>query len=212
MVLLIFEGCDNVGKTTLIDKFVQEFRNTRDIVLIHSRGPEKNSPDPFEYQKSFFKALTHKIVDIANFERYYPQTNKHIVLLDRSWYGEYVYGQIYRNEDPNKIMNEIIDLCNFTINLYKIPSVDVYLKASPEFILAQDDGLSLSSDKQYQNKLNLVERELSLFSECFADISLFGAERPFVKIDVEDSGKFKNIDELYTHLKDTISIRHKIVF
>lgn len=210
MVVLIFEGCDNLGKTTLINKFIEEFRNTRDIVLIHSRGPEKNCPDPFEFQKTFFQSIVKKIVDIAEFEKKHPETNKHIVLLDRSWYGEYVYGQIYRDGDSEEILEEIIDKCDFELANNKISAIDVYLRASAEFIVNHDDGLSLSSKEQYQKKLKLVKKELFLFDECFVCACLCAVNRPFVEVNVENAGEFKDINELYSQLKDTILNQYNI--
>lgn len=210
MVVLIFEGCDNLGKTTLINKFIEEFRNTRDIVLIHSRGPERNCPDPFEFQKNFFKNVVNKIIDIASFEKKYPEANKHIVLLDRSWYGEYVYGQIYRNGDPDKILKKIIDKCDFKLAKNKISTVDVYLRATSEFIVNHDDGLSLSSEEEYQKKIGLVNKELLLFDECFINACLCAVNRPFVEVNVENAGEFKDINELYNQLKDTIVNQYNI--
>ena len=51
MVTLIFEGPDNLGKSTIINKIVSNFKDTRDICMMHSRGPQNlDGEDPFIHQ------------------------------------------------------------------------------------------------------------------------------------------------------------------
>ena len=108
MVVLTFEGPDNLGKSTIINKIVSNFKDTKDICMIHSTGPQTaDGEDPFVYQTNIFRERVLKLLVINSSEAQCRLSPKNIVIMDRSWYGEYVYGQIYRNGDKKKIIEMI---------------------------------------------------------------------------------------------------------
>lgn len=207
MVLIVFEGCDNLGKTTLVDSIVSDYRSQRDIVMIHSMGPGKNVQDPFEYQKEIFFVLASKIQMLSSFENsFVPKTGQNIVLLDRSWFGEYVYGQIYRNEPPEEINRYVIDrCCSMVSRKDNVYPVVVHLDADTGFIMKMDDGYSFSSDMVRSERLKHIDNERMLFDETFARIKENSASKfKYMKVKVDKDGEFRPKDELLNEIYDTI--------
>jgi thymidylate kinase len=50
--LIIFEGIDNIGKTTLINEYIKNFNNP---LIVKFSSPPKNESNPRYYQFNFFK-------------------------------------------------------------------------------------------------------------------------------------------------------------
>lgn len=194
MVTLHFEGADNIGKSTIINKLVNYFKDTKDITLMHCKGPRPSEgEDPFVYQSRSFKEKAMKINSILSVENAFSTSEKNIVILDRSWYGEYVYGQIYRNANPERI-TEMIKRCE---DILYCPNIVIYLKASSKFILNNDDNKSLSSTYDKHERLSKIENELKLFSECFEKVS----PANFLEINVEDdNGNFRKIEDIFNEI------------
>ena len=91
MVTLIFEGPDNLGKSTIINKIVSNFKDTRDICMMHSQGPQNlDSEDPFIHQTNVFRDKATKLLMLSSSELHLKTCPKNIAILDRAWYGEYV--------------------------------------------------------------------------------------------------------------------------
>lgn len=196
MITIIFEGADNLGKSTIINKIVNSFKETNDITLIHCTGPHPaEGEDPFEYQKNSFREKVIKINTIGGTEQVLKTSSKNIVILDRAWYGEYVYGQIYRNAEPEKII-DMIKLCN---QMLYSPCVVIHLTASPEFVLAHDDNKSISST--LDNRLEKISTEISLFKECFEKINY----ENFIEVNVEgEDMNYRNIEDIYNEIFNKI--------
>jgi thymidylate kinase len=134
---IIFEGLDNVGKSTQIEELRKHYKDIGFIVtkssFIKDFTPEefkKNSS--LEYEQSF--RIFNQDFDIS---------------CDRLHLGEYVYGNIYRGYSGEHVfdledkydLNKIDDLFLFVF----IDDVDN--------LLSRDDGLSLTTDrdkKQYE--------------------------------------------------------------
>ena len=191
MIVLIFEGADNLGKSTIISKLTDKYKGVLDITLMHATSPKcKDGEDPFEIQKRTFSQAVAKCSTLAMQEHVLTYTNKNLVFMDRSHIGEYVYGQIYRNGDPDKIMEMIKDVHNK--HLY-FTSVVVHLEASPEFVIKHDDNNSFTSSYDSEKRLNTVKREIDLFNECFEKLHPFN----YMKINVEgEDYNYRNIDDI----------------
>lgn len=82
-MLIIFEGCDGTGKSSLVEAVAAEVkrRHPNDTVDIIHRGPLSRPP------------LDEYVHDIND---YVPGTGRHII-ADRWHWGEEVYGPIYRD-------------------------------------------------------------------------------------------------------------------
>ena len=190
MTLVIFEGADNLGKTSIINKLTDKFKNERDILYIHFKTPPTDVKNSLDWQEHSFMQGVAKCSYMLNIENVLTYTNKNIVFFDRSYFGEYVYGQIYRNEDPKKIikMIEKVHKNHGTFNV-----VIVHLTASKEFVISHDDKKSFTSDFEYSSKLEHVSKELAMFEECFDIIKPIN----YMKINVEgENNNYRNIDEI----------------
>ena len=117
-------------------------------------------------------------------------TNKNIVFFDRSHFGEYVYGPIYRNEDPKEIIKTIKKVHNHHA-VFDV--VVIHLEASPEFVISHDDNKSFTSDYDEETRLATVKREIDSFNECFKEVN----PSNYIKINVEDdNNNYRNIDKI----------------
>ena len=196
MVTLIFEGPDNLGKSTIINKIVSNFKDTRDICMMHSRGPQNlDGEDPFIHQTNVFRDKAAKLLMLSSSELNLKTCHKNIAILDRAWYGEYVYGQIYRNADPTRVL-DMINTCNLMLGATVF--VVIQLTASPEFIVSHDDGLSFTSDLQKEDRLAKVAHEIELFDECFEKMQ---GGKHIIKVNVEgDNLNYRNIEDIYNEI------------
>lgn len=72
MLLIICEGCDNTGKSTLAKKLVEEFN----LDYIHNSKPQTN--DPFQEYSDMIDGIRKDTV------------------IDRAYLSEYVYSKLWR--------------------------------------------------------------------------------------------------------------------
>ena len=163
--LIIVDGMDNTGKSTLIarlTKVLESLGNT--TITIHSQKPPKDiaPEDTSAYQHKYYLDLINMLATLKS-ERKYDY-----IILDRGWISEYVYGPLYRNRSKQEIVEDNIVLDKKVLSLFNIPS-DVYLimlLGSTKFLLSREDGKSLSDNDE-----NLIELERTEFEKGF-DYSL----------------------------------------
>ena len=163
--LIIVDGMDNTGKSTLIarlTKVLESLGNT--TITIHSQKPPKDiaPEDTSAYQHKYYLDLINMLTTLKS-ERKYDY-----IILDRGWISEYVYGPLYRNRSKQEIVEDNIVLDKKVLSLFNIPS-DVYLimlLGSTKFLLSREDGKSLSNNDE-----NLIELERTEFEKGY-DYSL----------------------------------------
>ena len=163
--LIIVDGMDNTGKSTLIarlTKVLESLGNT--TITIHSQKPPKDiaPEDTSAYQHKYYLDLINMLTTLKS-ERKYDY-----IILDRGWISEYVYGPLYRNRGKQEIVEDNIVLDKKVLSLFNIPS-DVYLimlLASTKFLLSREDGKSLSDNDE-----SLIELERTEFEKGY-DYSL----------------------------------------
>lgn len=183
MVILLFEGLDNVGKSTMVNKFAQEFSSLYNVFIMHSRLPSPcEGVTPFEYQKMEFMNKAKLISGMQYWET--SMYNNHplqemMILMDRSWLDEYVYGPIYRNENKEEIKQLIENCFSTCYNVSDIYSalaqskesmnikicVVHLLTESLDFAIKHDDGKSFTSEMDSAEKLSKVFDEYKAFIE-----------------------------------------------
>lgn len=137
--LYIFEGIDNIGKTTLIEKFSENFKNPL-IVKFSSPPKTLHHLDRNLYQLTYFE---QQFQNINNFKEH------DAIIWDRSHIGESVYGPMFRNYNPK---TDLFQLESSHLNLIQNDTFLFLLKASPSFSLNNEDGktMFLSEDKLLQ--------------------------------------------------------------
>ena len=163
--LIIVDGMDNTGKSTLIarlTKVLESLGNT--TITIHSQKPPKDiaPEDTSAYQHKYYLDLINILASLKS-ERKYDY-----IILDRGWISEYVYGPLYRNRGKQEIVEDNIVLDKKVLSLFNIPS-DVYLimlLGSTKFLLSREDGKSLSDNDE-----SLIELERTEFEKGY-DYSL----------------------------------------
>ena len=154
--ILIIEGPDNCGKDTLIKTIALKKR----VSVIHCSKPvECDTPEEsLRIQRSQFLELADSIIDL------YKENDYDYIIMNRFHYGELIYGQMYRGEDPDDIKEMIIEVDKrLTSNIDQEDIGLVVLSATdPSFLSKNEDGLSLSSGKQ-----DLIKKEIDAFYEAF---------------------------------------------
>ena len=167
MKLVIIEGPDNVGKTTVINDLVHK---TKSCIYLHCEKPEDND-DPVECalaQNEYFNKLYKSVIKYAE----YDMPHLDMIILDRSWVGEYVYGVLYRGNGKNYVRKMIHNLHKRLIETscrtdYQLSDIYYILLTADngEFILNNDDGKSIS------NKLENINKEREAFLEISNEIA-----------------------------------------
>ena len=81
MVLIIFEGVDNLGKSTIISKLTEMYKADNDIMYMHFKNPPKGIENPLAYQELSFTQAMSKCSYISNTETMLKNTNKNIFFI-----------------------------------------------------------------------------------------------------------------------------------
>lgn len=89
--VIIFEGADRIGKTTLIKRISVLLRKKYKIKIIHCGGT--TSSNPYLAQKRKFYRNYHKCIN----------EKVDILIMDRGYFGEIVYSEIFNRKNPDYI-------------------------------------------------------------------------------------------------------------
>ena len=147
-LFVIIEGCDNTGKSTLINNLKNYYNKITLHNLHYSNVKQENISEVIKYNKKLY----NEMFELMTFALKNDKTG---LIFDRSHLGEIVYGNIYRGYsgdyvlDIEKKFNHILDVFE---NLFLITLVD-----EPENLISREDGLSFSVE------LDKKQRELELF-------------------------------------------------
>jgi thymidylate kinase len=147
--LIIIEGCDRVGKDTLVAGLQSRYEKTE---MIHWGYPlGDTNEEKTEFQKEDFKLNMMK----WRVEKCWDTSD--LVIWNRSHLGEYVYGTMYRDSYPDTWVPQLEErFLSDEESAYLI-----LLVADPEFIAAQDDG------KSYSACIDDKRQEVELFVKAF---------------------------------------------
>lgn len=174
--LLIICGGDRLGKTSLIKGLCEHF-DYKNVTVRHCDKPPKDlNEDVLMYQLKAFKQEFNLILSTQTMKDKYLY-HKNIVIYDRFYLGEYVYGQLFRNYTSSVLKKKISDLEKVFLTWLE-PYCDTYLvtlTADPQFFLDRDDGNSFSKNLEQKTQ------ELELFKEAH-DFSII-KNKLLVKVD-----------------------------
>ena len=186
MKIIIIEGVDNTGKNTLIQSIID---NNKIVKLVHCDKPVvEPGDDPFEEQCRLFyihayNAVQDKLrndIDVIVFNRYYQ--------------GEYVYGQMYRNGDPDKIKQMISITEEYLLKNFDYD--DIYYvqltSTSVKLLQKNDDGKSLSNADTEK-----MLKELELFDYVY-DFSILKKHM----ILINNGDDFRTKEDILTEFND----------
>lgn len=138
--VIIVEGTDNTGKDTLIKSISSKF----DVVKIyHCQKPKNTDPiyAALEQKYGFEQIIENIKLDIEN-----NLVDNFAIILNRSWYGEYVYGLLYRGNGHQYVCDMIKYMDNMLLNITDEVSFITLLSSSTDLSVKNDDGLSIRND------------------------------------------------------------------
>lgn len=182
--LVIIEGTDNSGKDTLIKNLKNHYANDL-IHEIHFSRPRSrdNKNAAFEQNETF--------IAYANMMN---EVDDRFIVFNRAWYGEYIYGTLYRGRSKEDV-EEIVKKCEEIICNENNNVVFVQLYGDSEFLEKNDDGQSLSEGKR-----DLIEEEKNLFMEIFDKSTI----KKKIKINVTRNGSFIPKEEILNTVVELI--------
>lgn len=186
-MLVIVEGMDICGKSTLVEHLRKKYFTSPDILVHHSSSPPKvKNPNQWEidhYSRLFDTA--HRLVSVDDYN----------VIFDRFHLGAIVYGMKYRNADPANIYQ--IDEQFFKRS--HIKSATILLTDYAESVASRDDGDSLESSvfEYEQTRGSFIEA----FDKSYCNYKLH--------INVTDNGGFINTIPSVVEFLDSIEGVHE---
>ena len=168
MKVIIVEGMDNTGQSTMIDRLIK-YLTRKDGIDADKQIYVKHLVKP-DGENDIERATN---IDITNFNLATFLINAHkenkykYIILDRAWYSEYVYGQLYRNRQEHEIRKRVQNIEEY-LNNYFFKHIDtvsfhllIFLATDPNFYIKHEDGQSLSIGNEQRD---LIIKEMSLFT------------------------------------------------
>lgn len=194
MKIIIVEGTDRTGKDTLINELKNMSFHT---LIIHCGKPVG---DTLEEQNKNQDVLFNDYLNKLYGDKYFGVCD--LIIFNRAWYGEYVYGTIYRKRDKEDIM-KMIDGIEQDLKLFNDAKCYTKLEGvyyiqlinnSTKLALSNDDGNSISNDE------NNILRETSLFYEIFNKSQINKK-----MIIVNDGDEFRDKNEILKEALDFVN-------
>lgn len=181
-MILILEGMDRCGKSTLVEQLrKQYFLNNTRVLVHHSSSPPKVA-NPNEWEVQHYKSL----LDASYMLNY---THDFDVIFDRFHLGAVVYGKKYRNADPEDI---------YAIeNMYIHPNDEIALVLLTDWthnIMERDDENSLEDGPSEFDETRIA------FEEAFKRSIIPNK----LHINIHENGGFKNTYNTVTHFLDGV--------
>lgn len=191
--LIIIDGMDNTGKTTLINRLTSVLQDQLKMKVhtIHLQKPPSEIPEDQipEYSHTYY--TTNLVNTLKSF---YDLGEYDYIILDRGWVSEYVYGPMYRNRDSKDIVEDNIVMDYKISNIFGRDNIYLYvLVGTSKFLIAHDDNLSLSQADE-----KLLIKESNLFQNAFY-MSLLNNKK---LIGVDDSTNYR--EYLYEIFNDIV--------
>lgn len=197
-MIVLFDGLDNTGKTTQIQKLVSYFANKDMISTVckYSKFDKLDKKKEEKFSKRFYKDYFEKIVNwpdkVIPDPAYIAEDNIHYIhdnnlILDRGHISEAVYASMYRSYSGDYVWD--LEKClENKYNIYLIVLIDSVEKA-----IEREDGLSLSNGNA--DKINI---EISKFAEAYKKSCIQN------KIIIDINGL--NIEEVFAQIRKFLDI------
>jgi len=157
--LIIVEGMDSVGKDTQIKRITSHYHDDIFHTLHYHAIKGRTNEQARKLSEETYNSMLH-ICSLLS------RTN---IILNRSHYGEYVYGKLYRDyADPEYVFN--LDLRH--VELLKSAKLIILVNSDFDELLRREDGDSLSQG-QAQYSTFCMSLELDRFKIVY-DLSIAG--------------------------------------
>lgn len=183
MKTIIIEGLDRCGKNSLITGVCNHFEYDN-ISIRHCAKPPKNVDNIYQWQMRCFIKEGELSKNMKTMEDSEHKYYENILIYNRYYPGEYVYGILFRSYDKKFISHRLNEFEKQYIDLENANLITLY--ADPVFLMNNEDGNSLSQTVEQKTK------EIELFKEYH--------ERSLIKnkllLKVDNEGKFLDKDYL----------------
>lgn len=195
MKLVIIEGPDNTGKNTVIQGLMEHYNFVK---VEHCSKPKSIKAEDIQTEQiNFFYNLVNN--DIKEYMMLGPN-NIDMIIHNRSVYGEYVYGCMYRN-CSDYYAEELINQCEIRYNkMNKMhDDFEVYLVMlltnDSNVIVKNEDGKSLSN-----GKLDKIKEEQNRFERIFNKSILYNKKIVYV----DNNGSFRDKADILNEILNFI--------
>jgi len=154
---LLIEAPDACGKDTLIKNLMPHCQN---LIVTHFSFPEGNTDrEKRKFQEESFRREFEKSSFFLTSALFSDSSKKmNLIVWNRSHLGEFVYGNLYRQTNPEEWVLNFEDIFQYD------KKDDVYLlllTADPDFLISKDDGLSFAAT------VDARKREIANFEGAF---------------------------------------------
>ena len=106
-MIIVLEGVDGVGKTTIARKLADSLPLSTLLKL--SGSPKK--VDDTSFMQSTYNSLIPFLIELGN---------KAEIVMDRSWVSELVYSPVFKSYDPESYLKEIINNLHEEVEVHYI--------------------------------------------------------------------------------------------
>jgi thymidylate kinase len=180
MKLIIIEGTDNTGKDTLISKILEKYPTA---TIIHCGKPLTKKYSSNE-QDELFRVYANNIVN----KKY---DNTHVIIMNRSHIGEYVYGVLYRNRNKDEVGEMIFNINDILSYRKDLEIRYIQLLSKSESLLKHnEDGKSLSNGNAEK-----ILKEAQQFEDIFNLINIDDKCKKLIYVNEGDS--FRSREDIF---------------
>lgn len=135
--IIIFEGMDSVGKDTQIKFVCNKYKYTYFHILHYCAVTTRSNAEARRMSHDTYLEMLCLLEQLYHYD----------FILNRSHYGEYVYGKIYRNyEDPDYVLKMEKDI-RWRALLHDATLITL-VNSNFDELIKRDDGNSLSACKR----------------------------------------------------------------
>ena len=180
-MILIIEGMDRCGKSTLVEQLRKNYFTSPNILVHHSSSPPKVT-DPNEWEIIHYR----KLLDTSYALNYTHDFN---VIFDRFHLGAIVYGKKYRNADPEDI--------------YSIEQMYIHPNDEIALILLTDYG-SRIVERDDDDSIESTEEEFDQTGEAFEEAFERSIIPNKLHINITENGGFRNTYKTVTDFLDGV--------
>lgn len=171
--IIIVEGMDSTGKDTQIKRILAYF-NTEIFHTLHYHAIAGRTKEDAR------KLSEHTYIQMLDIITSFVNVN---FVLNRSHYGEYVYGKLYRDyDDPEYIFDLERQSSSYARKLKADAVLIVFINEDYKELLRREDGDSLS-----KGKIDMMRQERNRFVTVYQRSII----RPERKIIINTTGKSK---------------------
>ncbi len=194
-MILIFEGCDKAGKSTLIDNFCKFLSNWRVINYQYPTVSPKVAHDIGGQKPTIREMMIEQLSSYTTSFKIFKKLKAQLV-CDRFWVGEFVYCKIRKYSYPEMAERKWL---KFFLNLtYEVNAVLIYVKAD---LMRIQQRMLKDSTKEYISlgEVALIIEEYERVFSILKDMDEYEPSR-IIEIDTTNSTKAQSLNKLLSEL------------